>query len=183
MDVLITLTHRFRLHILLMTVSIVSVAAFADDTGPTRADQMKAASIVKFARYIHWSDAESDSNDRANKSICILGKDPYNGALQALQDSANITVRQLDNIDQTTGCRMLVIGESEPGRLDQVLRALEGQKMVTISEINGFTDQGGMIRLYAENNRIRFDINQGAARDVQLRFDLRLTRLATTVID
>ena len=54
-------------------------------------------------------------------------------------------------------------------------------ELEVISEIDGFTNRGGMIRLYARNNRIRFDINQGAAREVEIRFDLRLTRLAASV--
>ena len=174
--------HRIGQRSLLLVLALITVAAHGEDNAPTRSDQMKAAVIYKFARYVHWPDAASGPVNGAGASICILGKVPYDGALQALQKTTNIAVRRVDQGSQMTDCHMLVIGESEREELDQILWDLRGKYLVTISEIDGFTDQGGMIRLYQKNNRIRFDINQRAARDVRIRFDLRLTRLAASLV-
>jgi len=184
MDFLKAAIRRFSSPLLLfVAVSLTLVTANAENSGPTRADRMKAASIYKFSRYIHWVDTEDNRVISAGTSICILGTDPYDGALYALQGSTNISVRPVDNSSQTIGCHILVISQSEQARLHRVLRDMRGKRLVTISEIDGFTDQGGMIRLYTKNNRIRFDVNQAAAREVQLRFDLRLTRLAASVVE
>ncbi len=182
-DILNTIVRRVLPPLLLVASSLITGAACAEDSGPTRVHQMKAACIHKFARYIHWPDAVNRAASNPGSSICLLGEDPYDGALQALQRTTDISVRQVDDVSQTTGCHMLVIGASEQARLDQVLQALRGQSqsVVTISEIDGFTNRGGMIHLFSRNNRIVFDISQSAARAAQLRFDLRLIHLANVV--
>ena len=175
--------HRIGQQSLLLVLALITFVAHGEDSAPSRVDQIKAAAVLKFAHYVHWPDSENGFAEIAGASICILGNDPYNGALHALQRVAKVTVRQVVNGSETTGCRMLVIGESERDRLDLVLDELRGKGLVTISGIDGFTNRGGMIRLYAKNNRIRFDINQRTARDVRIRFDLRLTRLAATLVE
>ena len=165
----------------LAVVLLTSVVVHGEDNDATRAHRMKAACIHKFARYIHWPHTPNNPATTPGLSICLLGEDPYDGALQALGSTTDITVRQVGDSGQMTACDMLVIGESEQGRLDQLLQELSGQSVVTISEIDGFTDRGGMIRLYAKNNRIMFDINQRIAGEARLRFDLRLIHLAAAV--
>ncbi len=143
---------------------------------------MKAATIFKFASYINWPD-NRDDRVAEGLSICLLGEKLYDGALLALQETTDTIVRQVVSESQTIGCDMLVIGKSEQDRLDQVLQELRGKSVVTVSEIDGFTDRGGMIRLYDKNNRIRFDINLNAAREAKLRFNLRLVRLSMVVTE
>ena len=169
--------------LLLVVVLLTMAVTHADDNATARAHQMKAATIYKFARYIQWPESVKRPTADEALSICLLGEDLYDGALHALQNSTNITVRPVDSSSQAIGCEILVIGKSEEARLDQVLQELDGKSVVTVSEIERFTDQGGMIRLYDKNNRIRFDINLRAAQEAELRFDLRLIRLSVAVSD
>ena len=182
MDFLNTARRKLLLLSLLLALPLSSPAVLGQDDSSSRAQRMKAASIYKFTRYILWPDSAAELDAEVSTTICLLGTDPYDGALQALQNSTDINVRQVDNSDQMDGCHFLVISESEQAGLEKVLRELRGKSVVTISEIDHFIDRGGIIRLYARNNRVRFDINQRAARDSQLHFDPRLTRLAATVL-
>ncbi len=180
MDFLKTLSRGCML---LLVISLDAVAAHAQDSGPTRSDSMKAATIHKFANYIQWPESANQRVAEETLSICLLGEKPFHGALHNLQKTTDTIVRQVASSSQTAGCDMLVISESEQSRLDEVLQKLHGKIVVTVSEIKSFMERGGMIQLYVKNNRIRFDINLHAAREAQLRFDLRLVRLSNVARD
>ncbi len=168
---------------LLLVILLFAVAAHAQDNGPTRGDQMKAATIHKFANYIQWPESANHRVAEEALSICLLGEKPFHGALHNLQKTTDTIVRQVASGSQSIGCDMLVISNSEQAGLDQVLQELHGKSVVTVSEIKSFMERGGMIQLYVKNNRIKFDINLQAAREAQLRFDLRLVRLSNVAKD
>ncbi len=52
---------------------------------------------------------------------------------------------------------------------------------LTVGETSGFLTQGGMIRFFLENNRVRFSINQTIAESAGLQISSRLLRLARSV--
>jgi hypothetical protein len=49
---------------------------------------------------------------------------------------------------------------------------------LTISEIEGFTQSGGIINFYIEESKIRFEINVGAAEKAGLKISSKLLKLA-----
>jgi hypothetical protein len=53
---------------------------------------------------------------------------------------------------------------------------------LTISDTPGFVQAGGIIELKLRAGRIRFDINQGAARQVGLKLSSQLLKLADEVL-
>jgi hypothetical protein len=59
---------------------------------------------------------------------------------------------------------------------------LRGQPVLTVGEHARFLDHEGMIRLFVEQTKIRFSINQRAASTAGLQISSRLLRLAREVI-
>ena len=53
--------------------------------------------------------------------------------------------------------------------------------MLTICEAPGFCEQGGMLNLYEEDHRIRFEANPAAADQAGLKLRSTLLTLATIV--
>jgi hypothetical protein len=54
--------------------------------------------------------------------------------------------------------------------------------VLTVGEHERFLDQGGVMRLFLEDNRVRFSVNQQSADRAGLQISSRLLRLARTVI-
>jgi len=54
--------------------------------------------------------------------------------------------------------------------------------VLTVGEHEHFLDQGGIMRLFLENNRVRFSVNQQSADRAGLQISSRLLRLARAVI-
>jgi hypothetical protein len=73
------------------------------------------------------------------------------------------------------------MGRDEGRRQVAVLRNLRGQPVLTVGEADDFLSEGGIIRLHLEHDKIRFDINVGAADSSHLKISSRLLLLAKSV--
>ena len=92
-----------------------------------------------------------------------------------------ISIQRYSNIRNVQECHILFISRSEKERLPTVLNQLRQRHILTVSEIDHFTEQGGMIGLFIENNRIRFRINQDTIEAANLRISSKLLNLASNV--
>ncbi|MBL0717480.1 MAG: TonB-dependent receptor [Desulfosarcina sp.] len=61
------------------------------------------------------------------------------------------------------------------------LAKVEGKAILTIGEISGFTEAGGIINLVKTRNRIKFEVNLNAAQQAGLKISSRILKLATIV--
>jgi hypothetical protein len=52
---------------------------------------------------------------------------------------------------------------------------------LTVGESSGFVDQGGIIGLTTENDRVRFEVNLAAAERAHLKISARVMALAASV--
>jgi hypothetical protein len=59
---------------------------------------------------------------------------------------------------------------------------VEGRGILTIADMPGFVEGGGMFSLCIENAKIRFDVNSLAIADGGLKVSSQLLRLARNVI-
>jgi hypothetical protein len=65
--------------------------------------------------------------------------------------------------------------------LPAILKLLDQQGVLTVSEIENFAQRGGVIHLKKENNRIVFEINLAAAKRAGLTMNAHLLKLAKIV--
>jgi hypothetical protein len=63
----------------------------------------------------------------------------------------------------------------------RLLSDLRGSSTLTVGEIKGFADLGGVINLVVEENKLRFEINLRAARQTRLKISSKLLALAKIV--
>ena len=143
--------------------------------------QVKAAFLYNFARFIEWPAATG----RDGFAICVLGEDPFGSALQGLTRKrvrgVPIRVRRLRAVAEGDHCQVLFIAASERHALVEALAYLAGRPVLTVSDIGGFTELGGIVELYIENKRVRFAINPAAAAHSGLKVSSKLLSLARVV--
>ena len=146
--------------------------------------QVKAVCVLNAARFVSWP-ASVFGNAEAPLVIGILGDNPFGSALQDVVKgetlrNRRIVVRRI-GLDEAATVHILVISHSERDRLDGILRTLGNASVLTISEIDRFTQNGGMLGLTLDRGKIRFEVNSEAVRRAQLKIDsqfLLLTRTA-----
>ena len=78
------------------------------------------------------------------------------------------------------GCQIAFISASVR-ETRTVLNALNGASTLTVGESPNFARDGGMINFVLENQRVRFEINLGAAKRARLRISSKLLSLARIV--
>jgi hypothetical protein len=170
-----------------LTLLLIGVALAGGGEGIAAAPteyQLKAAFLLNFARYIEWPAAKLAPG--APIRICVLGRDPFGGALVALDgrqaQSHDVRVRMLDNSEQAGDCHVLFVSESEERRVATILRGVAGKSVLTVSDLDGFAEVGGAIGLVNEEERVRFDINYATLQRDSLKASAQLLRIGRNVI-
>jgi len=144
--------------------------------------QVKAAFLFNFAKFVEWPP-ESFAKETSPLVIGILGDNPFGGDLERTVQNKTINnrplvIEQLHSSAEATNCQVLFISTSEKKRLPEIFNGLRGASVLTVSETDGFTEAGGMINFVWEGKKIRFEINNDAARKAKLKINSKLLSLA-----
>jgi hypothetical protein len=147
--------------------------------------QVKAAYILNFAKFVTWPASVFASPSDA-LTVCVLGQDPFRGALaQVLREKSaggrGLELRTLSDTDAGGNCRILFVSESGRPRFRRLFEALKASGVLTIGDSPGFTAEGGVINLKLQDDRIRFEINLEAAEQAKLQISSKLLSLAEIV--
>ena len=147
--------------------------------------QVKAAYLFNFLKFVEWpSDAFADP--LAPIVIGIVGDDPFGSALPEvvvgkMVQGRDLVIRRYHAGENMRGASILFISASEKKRLPQVLAGLHGASVLTVADMDGFLDSGGMIQFLFEDDRVRFAINVDAASRARLKVSSKLLSLAHVV--
>jgi hypothetical protein len=145
---------------------------------------VKAAFLPRFARYITWPPSDRPGPG-APVVLCIFGRDPFGTLLdQAARsqgvDGHPIIVRRLAGGAATRGCHLAFVGGSPQQPTGQMLAALGGQPVLTITDSRS-GPQRGIIHFALVSGRVRFFIDEGAAAKRGMSISSRLLGLAVAV--
>jgi len=148
-----------------------------------RADEyrVKAAIIYNLARFVDWP-TDAFTAPAAPMTVCVVGVDPFGDVLDEafkghLVGGRSIVVRRLPDVQP--GCHVVFISGSERKHLAVIADRLRNTSVLTVSEEEGFGSLGGMIELFTEGDRIRFNINIAALEGARLRASARLREIAS----
>lgn len=143
------------------------------------------AYLYNFGKFVDWPD-NAFSEDGATLRFCNYGDNIPLAKVQTLHgkqiENRAITVEQIDRGGSLTACHVLFIGRSERLYLKPILNVTASLPILTVSDIEHFTDAGGVIGLVSDGNRMRFEINSGAATEARLHISSQLFKLATRVV-
>jgi hypothetical protein len=143
--------------------------------------QVKAVCVLNAVRFVSWPANVFESTD-SPLVIGILGENPFGSTLENVvkgetSQQRRIVVRRV-RLEEATTVHVLFISHSERDRLDGIFRTLGDSSVLTISEIDRFTQSGGMLGLGLANGRIRFEANANAAARAQLKINSQFLLLA-----
>jgi hypothetical protein len=150
---------------------------------PSLEYDVKAAFVLNFVRYTEWPAAKRTPPLR----LCLLDDDPFDGRLGTVVsdepwNGGGIEVHVVSDMRRARECHLLYVPENRSGMFASNISVLADTPVLTVGEHERFLQQGGIIRLFVEDNKIRFAINQKAADSVGILISSRLLRLARIVI-
>ena len=170
-------------------VAIVLVLLFCDahrsDAQSATPREVKAAFMYNFARFTEWP-TDAFVSESAELVIGVAGDE----ALRRRVDNVirgkfagirALKTRHVKDPNDMASIQMLYIGGTAASRVEEFVQALHGVPVLTVSEVDGFVDKGGMINFLIANNRLRFEIGWDATEQSRLKVSSRVLTLALTL--
>jgi hypothetical protein len=152
----------------------------------TKEYKIKAVFLFNFSQFVTWP-TNAFPEAQTPLVIGVLGEDPFGTYLDETVrgeevDKHPLAIQHYRRAEEIKTCHILFISQSETGRMDEILASLKGRNILTVSDAEGFAQQGGMIRFVTEKNKIRLGINLEAAKTASLTISSKLLRPAEIVV-
>jgi YfiR/HmsC-like len=150
---------------------------------PVSEYQLKAVFLFNFAHFVEWP-ATALPGGNAPFVIGVVGKDPFGSSLDEVVRGESVGGRPLaieryPDVPRLGKCQILFIPAPELTHLEQILEALKGRSVLTVTE--GPAPRGAIVDLLKEDSRIRLRIDLQAARASNLTISSKLLRPAEIV--
>ena len=147
--------------------------------------QLKAVFLFNFAQFVEWP-ARAFREPTAPLVIGVLGEDPFGAYLDDLVSGEKIgdrplVIRRGQRTEDLNGCHIVFISRSEARDMEGIVARLKGRSLLTVSDVETFTRQGGMVRFVMEDGKIRLRINVEAAKACELTISSKILRPGTIV--
>jgi hypothetical protein len=161
----------------LAIVLMLHVVTLAQDvTEPS----LKAAFIYNFAKFTDWPAALPPGEPFV---ICVFGDAAVGDALKRavfgrLHADRPIVVAQVDAGTPKRGCRILYMSSMPVAQAGQLVAELRDAPVLTISDIEGFPDVGGITQFYFAHGQLRFRIRLESAKRARLQISSKLLVIA-----
>lgn len=155
--------------------------AVAQLAGPSQYD-IEAVYLYNFAKFVRWPAGSPGPE----LNICVAGQKIYVDTLTAVVageriDTRALSVRAIQRPEEAAGCDILFLDASAKERMDSLLAAVAGKPVLTVSDVPGFLDRGGMIQFVVLDNRVRFSIDLRPAARSGLALSSELLKVAVAV--
>lgn len=164
--------------ILFLFFAFAIMTSSAEAENISREQKIKAAYIYNFAKFVEWPNLNSDI-----LNVCILENSDMLTAAYTVQGKTvagkTLKVREVKNSEANQNCNILYF--STPQQVE-ILRNIEGLPILTMGDIEEFASGGGIIHMFVQSNKIRFEINKKVATANGLIISSKLLELANKVI-
>ena len=155
--------------------------SIGQSSGPSQVD-VETVYLFNFTKFVRWPAG----HDGEPLNVCIAGEKAYADSAAKVVAGERIETRPLaarfvQNSDEIKDCSILFIGASAKDRSEGFLNAAARQPTLTVSDIPGFLERGGMINFIVLNNRVRFAVNLDAVEKSGLSLSSELLKVAVKV--
>lgn len=179
------MTVRRLIIVMLMMALSQAPHAWAQDSDQSSEYLIKAGYIYNFAKLVEWP-ASAFAQPDSPIVIGIVGTDPFGPIIDKVLEGKKVNghpflIKRLKPTADVKECHILFIGSSLGPHVADTIRLTRGTPILTISEIPGFADHGGIIHLTLEQNKVRFEVNVDAAKEADLNISSRLLVLAKVI--
>jgi len=176
----------------LITISVAMVGLRAAASGlpasssPSQAE-IGAALIFNFAKFTEWPPQSFvDSNSAV--TVCFLGAAEVRSAFQSISagkgvNGRSLLVREVKSSAEIHDCQIVYTDSLTSAVITGAVKNSRKCSALSIGTSEDFLALGGTIRLLVESNRMRFDVNVGAAGRTKIRLSSKLLALARSVVD
>ena len=196
--------HGYQFWTVLTLLAALSVkAAPAQTIDPEKVAAVKAAYVVNFIKYTQWPDTAFERADSPimltivgqSESTPVLEEilrrtDPINGRRVVLRRLEYPTADSNGKIDPEilsqffeilVQSHAVYVTATIRNHVRQIAEQLRGKNVLTIGDTSRFAENGGMLGLLLEQDRVVFQANTGEIQKTQLTVSAKVLKLARIV--
>jgi hypothetical protein len=158
-------------------------------SSPLAADvnQTKALMLWNIAKFVEWPD-QKPGDHSTPLVFTILGEDDLAASLAGVLSSKSVNgravfVRFARRPQDAKGSQMLYVAATEVPQMQEVLAAVDGTPVLTVSDAPAFAAHGGMVGFTTDQEKVHFEVNLNRAEKTGLRLSAKLLALAHLVTD
>lgn len=146
--------------------------------------KLKVAFIYNFFQFVDWP-AEAFSAPNQAITVCVFGKDSFDGGLTALTKRTvgqrAIEVAYPNSLEQAKKCHLLYVEDTRNPTHITLLKALSQHPVLTVS--TGGDVANGLIAVdfIRHDGRLRLALNLDTLRKAQLRVNAKMIEVALNV--
>ena len=145
--------------------------------------KIKAGYLYNFTKFISWPE-----NELETFNLCILGEDPFGSIIDPIEKrtvkNKPIRLFRLRSITEVKRCQIVYVTHVDKKKdsakisLPEVLAISSLENILTVGESRQFTESGGMIAFFIQEEKVRLYINLQALRKSGLDVSAKLLEVA-----
>src|ERR1700733_2818380 len=141
----------------------------AEVSDSIRENRLRAGYLLNFSKFVEWPSVGATDA----LTICFVGgsgiRDAFTAGAGGQQVGARpVVTRSLSARASPEGCQVLYIEAAAPFSRDYMSAAVN-PALLTVGDAQDFIHKGGIVELFADSNRLRFNVNLDNARRAGLR--------------
>ena len=164
----------------------VAALAIALATSPAQAQgrhvesEVKAAYLYNLAKFVLWPPSAGRSDQLV---VGVIGNDVFGNVLTRVVlgkrvQGREIVVRQLRADEDLRVYDIVFVGALATGHSADILLRVRAAGVLTVGETPDFIREGGHVRFYAENEKVRIQIDAAGAEQAGLKISSQLLSLS-----
>ena len=166
----------------IITVFLILVVCKCNLFAQSNEYLLKAAYLEKFALFTDWPTDIHESHF----IIGIIGDNPFGDQIFEYYDNLKIKNKDVkielyNSVKDIKECNVLFIENSKEESIKQILKVISDKPILTIGDTEGFAEDGVILNLYLDGNKIKFEINEDAVKKSGLNMSYHLLKLARSV--
>ena len=187
MAVLIAMQSRARSRLLRVglagwVLAALAISVRSAPVSPGREYQIKAAALYNVISFTDWPDTAFPTPN-SPLVVAVLGEGPIAALLDQFVENETwhgrrIEIRRINSSAEARGCHVLYIARSAHGTWRTLAGQFATQPILTISDEGNFAQQGGIVQLAIDRNRLLLIVNLPAARAAGISISSKVLRLA-----
>ena len=171
---------KLLLPLLIALAALLPLLAAAANAQVHNADAVKTAFVYNLTKYVEWR------HPRDELIIGFVGAGPMGERLQSslsgrVSESKIIRIVLLPSEEVLGNCDILFLGAMPAKSRRAYLQKVLPKSVLTVSDAESFTNQGGMVGLLTRGDHVQIEINLEAVQAARLTISSRLLNVAVLV--
>ena len=167
------------LRVLLLILSLLGTQhAFSQEK---KVNEIYSMMLFNFVKYVQWPEVH-----RGEFTIGVIGNQEMFNTLSSAYGGKQkgnkiITIKKFSSASEVTECDVLFIDRSKSVEFEGINSKVKGQNTLVVTEKEGLGQRGSCINFKKVDDKIRFEINQHAFEEANLKVSGALTSLGILI--